>query len=137
MRHLSNPGRAIAARLLRDARLAGVSEATRVAAAVEAGFRYLQQAAAPKNQALGPCIPSKAALTRAFDSLQSSHSDRRLGVQLMEWFERRYELPRPPCTINEAVMWAQRMSTAALQQRRRPVEMLPMQSLLTGSTQRP
>ncbi|MBN6207507.1 hypothetical protein JYK21_13620 [Ralstonia pickettii] len=109
----SDGDRALAATLLHDAQLAELSEATRVSAAFEAGFRYLASAAATKLPALQSCAPSKIALSQCFECLQCSQHDRRLGDQLMEWFERRYNLPSIPCTADAAVSWAKRMSRLA------------------------
>jgi hypothetical protein len=103
----------LAATLLHDAQLSEASEATRVAAAFEAGFRYLLWAAAPKIPALQSCAPSGILLSRCFECLQCPQQDRRLGNQLMEWFECRYDLLQIPCTADAAVSWAKRMSSLA------------------------
>lgn len=106
----SDQERALAATLLHDAQLAELSETARVSAAFQAGFRYLVWAAAPKLPALPSYEPSKIVLSRCFECVHCSHRDRRLGDQLQEWFERRYDLLSTPCTAHAAVLWAMRMS---------------------------
>lgn len=103
------PNRTLAEALLRDAQLTGLSEATRIAAAFEAGSCFLQHAmpATDRLQISRPLDP--AALSKRLEGLQCSPSDRDLGVQLAEWYERRYELPPAPCSADVAVSWALRM----------------------------
>lgn len=111
MSSLFNRQHVIAARLLKDAQLTELSDATRIAVAFEAGFIYLQYTTAQKSHGSPVVIPNKVALSAAFERLQCSPSDRLLGMQLMEWFENRYQLPPGPCPADAAVAWAMRMST--------------------------
>lgn len=104
---------ALADVLLRDAQVAELSDATRIACAFEAGFRYLQKAAAPMLQSPGLDIQTEAALSNGLERLRCSIDDQHLGRKLLRWFERRYELPPLPCAANDAVTWAKRIRQAS------------------------
>lgn len=104
---------ALAEVLLRDAQVAELSDATRIACAFEAGFRYLQKAAVPLLQSPGLDIQTEAALSNGFERLRCSTDDQRLGRQLLIWFEHRYKLPPLPCSANDAVTWAKRIRRAS------------------------
>ncbi|MDR9384186.1 hypothetical protein RJD05_07380 [Ralstonia sp. 11b] len=106
----SDQRRAIAASLLKDAQLTGLSDATRVAAAFEAGLLYLEQAAMPPNLLKASFAQRKAILSIYFESLSCSAQDRRLGLRLVDWFECRYELVPLPCSARDAVAWATRIA---------------------------
>ena len=113
MNSISQRDRVIATRLLRDAQLTELSDATRIATAFEAGFFCLQHGVVLKKQSPAFTIPSRGALLAALGQLQCAPHDQSLGVQLLEWFENRYHLPPIPCSADAAVRWAMRMSKLA------------------------
>ncbi|KGX47857.1 hypothetical protein Y600_6012 [Burkholderia pseudomallei MSHR3709] len=104
---------ALADVLLRDAQIGELSEATRIACAFEAGIRYLQKATAPLLQSPGLESLKEAALSSGLQRLQCSGGDRRLGRELLRWFEHRYELPPLPCSADDALAWAIRIRQAS------------------------
>ncbi|WP_151273279.1 hypothetical protein [Burkholderia pseudomallei] len=110
MKSSSSHRLALAEVLLRDAQVTELSDATRIACAFEAGFRYLQKAAVPLLQS--PGLDTEAALSNGFERFRCSTDDQRLGRQLLMWFEHRYELPPLPCSANDAVTWATRIRQA-------------------------
>lgn len=101
---------AVAVTLLRDAHLTELSDTTRIAVAFEAGILFLLRAPPFLIDISGLHTQKEAALVNWFESLCCSASDRRLGLQLREWYRRRYELPSLPCSTNDAISWAVRMS---------------------------
>lgn len=106
--------RALADALLQDAQVTELSDATRLACAFEAGFQYLAGIVASKLQPSELTAPNELTMRRAFESLGCTADDEMLGRQLLEWYGRRWDLPVMPCSVSDAVAWAERIQQASV-----------------------
>ncbi|KGS31074.1 hypothetical protein X941_2774 [Burkholderia pseudomallei MSHR5569] len=86
---------------------------TRLACAFEAGFQYLAGMAAPNHEPSKLAASNESTMRIGFESLGCTADDAILGRQLLEWYGRRWDLPAMPCSVSEAVAWAERIRQAS------------------------
>jgi len=96
--------------LIQDAMLPDLSFATRMACAFEAVYLHVVD----RNKGLLPrqaCepMPDEGILMDGLERRDCSSGDKQLGANLLRWYVHQWELPPPPCSVEEAISWARRI----------------------------
>jgi hypothetical protein len=97
--------------LIQDANVAELSPTTRMACAFDAVYCHVAQLNGPATHTKESFSPDERIFLNSLEKLGSSAADVQLAKKLLSWHENRWELAPPPCSVGEAISWANRITT--------------------------
>nr|WP_144347198.1 hypothetical protein [Pandoraea pnomenusa] len=96
--------------LLQDAKVAELSFATRMSCAFDAVYYYVAQLNESATYKKPPSSPDEQTLLNGLRKVGSSEADIQTAQKLLYWYVNQWELAPPPCSVEDAIAWASRIT---------------------------